>query len=130
MKKILSLTAALVLSALTAWAEDFNLYYMASDGTMATQKWDVAQLSKVTFEGDKMKVIAADGTTTELPVAGVKKLVFFTEEGATDIKDIEETDEKQATGEVRDLMGRLINLDRDQLPKGIYIIDGKKTLVK
>ena len=96
---------------------------------MAAQKWEVAQLSKVTFEGDKMNVIGTDGSVTEVPIADIRKLVFFTEEGATDIKDVEK-DEKETKGEVRDLMGRLVALDRDQLPKGIYIIDGKKTLIK
>ena len=128
MKKILSLTAALVLG-MTAWAEDFNLYYMASDGTLASQKWAVEQLQKITFEEGKMNVIATDGTTTEISTAGLQKLVFFTETGATDIEEIEDGQTKEKD-EVYDLMGRLINLDADQLPKGIYIINGKKTLVK
>lgn len=129
MKKFFSLTAALALCALTAWADDFNLYYVGGNGSLAAQKWEVAQLSKVTFEGDKMNVIGTDGSVTEVPIADIRKLVFFTEEGATDIKDVEK-DEKETKGEVRDLMGRLVTLDRDQLPKGIYIIDGKKTLIK
>ena len=54
MKKILSLMAVLALGALTAEAEDFNLYYVASDGTVATQKWEVNKLQKITFEEGKM----------------------------------------------------------------------------
>ncbi|MBO7580241.1 MAG: hypothetical protein J6T38_01790 [Bacteroidaceae bacterium] len=130
MKKVLSLIAALTLGVLTTWAEDFNLYYMTADGTLAAQKWEVNQLQKITFEEGKMNVIAADGTSTEISTAGIKKLVFFTESGVTDIEEIEEVSQDQAKDEVYDLMGRLVTLSPDQLPKGIYIINGKKTLVK
>ena len=134
MKKVLLLMATLTLGVLTTWAEDdntegFNLYYMASDGTLTTQKWEVDQLQKITFEEGKIKVITTAGTSTEVPTAGIQKLVFFTEEGATDIEEIEVSNH-QTKDEVYDLMGRLITLDPDQLPKGIYIINGKKTLIK
>ena len=134
MKKVLLLMATLTLGVLTTWAEDnntegFNLYYMASDGTLSTQKWEVDQLQKITFAEGKINVITIDGTSTEIPTAGIQKLVFFTEEVATDIEDIE-VNGQPAKDEVYDLMGRLITLDTDQLPKGLYIINGKKTLIK
>jgi hypothetical protein len=102
---------------------------VVSDGSLAAQSWKVEQLQKITLEEGKMNVIATDGTTTEIPTAGLQKLVFFTETGATDIEEIE-NGQTQGKDEVYDLMGRLINLDPDQLPKGIYIINGKKTLIK
>lgn len=136
MKKVLLLTAALAMSLLTAWAEDsdpnteaFYLYYLTSDGSQATQNWKVEQLQKITFEEGKMNVIALDGTTTEIPTANLQNLVFWTENGLTDIEEIEDG-QNQSKDEVYDLMGRLINLDPDQLPKGIYLINGKKTLIK
>ena len=76
-----------------------------------------------------MNVIALDGTTTEIPTANLQNLVFWTENGLTDIEEIEDG-QNQSKDEVYDLMGRLINLDPDQLPKGIYLINGKKTLIK
>ncbi len=130
MKKILSLMAVLALGALTAEAEDFNLYCVASDGTLATQKWEVNKLQKITFEEGKMHVIAKDGSTTDVPTAGIQKLVFNTEKGITGIEEIQDENQNQAKEEVYDLMGRKLDLDRDQLPSGIYIIAGKKTLIK
>lgn len=130
MKKMLSLMAVLALGALTAEAEDFNLYYVASDGTLATQKWEVNKLQKITFEEGKMHVIAKDGSTTDVSTAGIQKLVFNTEKGITGIEEIQDENQNQAKEEVYDLMGRKLDLDRDQLPSGIYIIAGKKTLIK
>lgn len=130
MKKFLLLMVVLALGTLAVWADDFNLYYVANDGTLATQKWEVSKLQKVTFEEGKMNVIATDGATTVVALSDIQKLVFYTEEGATDIKDIQNDSQKQAKEEVYDLMGRKLNIDRDQLPPGIYIIAGKKTLIK
>ena len=130
MKKMLSLMAVLALGALTAEAEDFNLYYVAKDGTVATQKWEVNKLQKVTFEDGKMKVIATNGSTTDVSTASIQKLVFYTEQGATDIVEVQDENANQAKEEVYDLMGRKLDIAIDQLPKGIYIIAGKKTLIK
>ena len=130
MKKILSLMAVLALGALTAEAEDFNLYCVAKDGTVATQKWEVSKLQKITFEEGKMHVIAKDGSTTDVPTAGIQKLVFNTEKGITGIEEIQDENQNQAKEEVYDLMGRKLDIAIDQLPKGIYIIAGKKTLIK
>ncbi len=130
MKKILSLMAVLALGALTAEAEDFNLYCVAKDGTVATQKWEVNKLQKITFEEGKMHVIAKDGSTTDVPTAGIQKLVFNTEKGITGIEEIQDENQNQAKEEVYDLMGRKLDIAIDQLPKGIYIIAGKKTLIK
>ena len=130
MKKMLSLMAVLALGALTAEAEDFNLYCVAKDGTVATQKWEVNKLQKVTFEEGKMKVIAKDGSSTDVPTAGIQKLVFNTEKGITGIEEIQDENQNQAKEEVYDLMGRKLDIAIDQLPKGIYIIAGKKTLIK
>ena len=127
---MLSLMAVLALGALTAEAEDFNLYYVASDGTLATQKWEVNKLQKITFEEGKMHVIAKDGSTTDVPTAGIQKLVFNTEKGITGIEEIQDENQNQAKEEVYDLMGRKLDIAIDQLPKGIYIIAGKKTLIK
>lgn len=130
MKKMLSLMAVLALGALTAEAEDFNLYCVAKDGTVATQKWEVNKLQKITFEEGKMHVIAKDGSTTDVPTAGIQKLVFNTEKGITGIEEIQDENQNQAKEEVYDLMGRKLDIAIDQLPKGIYIIAGKKTLIK
>ena len=130
MKKTFILTLVLALGALTTKADDFNLYYVANDGALAAQKWEVNKLQKITFEEEKMNVIETDGSTTVVSLSDIQKLVFYTEEGATDIKDVRDETPEQTKEEVYDLMGRKLNIDRDQLPSGIYIIAGKKTLIK
>ena len=130
MKKILSLMAVLALGALTAEAEDFNLYCVAKDGTVATQKWEVNKLQKITFEEGKMHVIATDGSTTDVSTASIQSLVFNTEKGITGIEEIQDENQNQAKEEVYDLMGRKLDIAIDQLPKGIYIINGKKVIKK
>jgi hypothetical protein len=130
MKKTFILTLVLALGALTTKADDFNLYYVANDGALAAQKWEVNKLQKITFEEGKMNVIETDGSTTVVSLSDIQKLVFYTEEGATDIKDVRDETPEQTKEEVYDLMGRKLNIDRDQLPSGIYIIAGKKTLIK
>lgn len=130
MKKTFILTLVLALGALTTKADDFNLYYVANDGALAAQKWEVNKLQKITFEEGKMNVIETDGSTTVVSLSDIQKLVFYTEEGATDINDVRDETPEQTKEEVYDLMGRKLNIDRDQLPSGIYIIAGKKTLIK
>lgn len=130
MKKTFILTLVLALGALTTKANDFNLYYVANDGALAAQKWEVNKLQKITFEEGKMNVIETDGSTTVVSLSDIQKLVFYTEEGATDIKDVRDETPEQTKEDVYDLMGRKLNIDRDQLPSGIYIIAGKKTFIK
>lgn len=130
MKKTFILTLVLALGTLTTKADDFNLYYVANDGALAAQKWEVNKLQKITFEEGKMNVIETDGSTTVVSLTDIQKLVFYTEEGATDIKDVRDENLEQTKEDVYDLMGRKLNIDRDQLPSGIYIIAGEKTLIK
>ena len=130
MKKTFILTLVLALGALTTKADDFNLYYVANDGALAAQKWEVNKLQKITFEEGNMNVIETDGSTTVVSLSDIQKLVFYTEEGATDIKDVRDENLEQTKEDVYDLMGRKLNIDRGQLPSGIYIIAGKKTLIK
>lgn len=138
MNKIFSIAAALLLCTSTAFAEDtnevsnenLNLYYIASDGNLSAQSWKVADLKKITFENGNMNVITAEGTTTSLPTSNIQKFFFGTTETATDIDAVKQDTKATMTNEVYDLMGHRLDIDRAQLPKGLYIINGKKTLIK
>lgn len=114
---------------MTAFADDFKLYY-DSNASSATQVEMVDNLKKLTFEKGKMTVVRKDGTNTEVDLTNVKRLFFSTD--ATAIEEVKEEKTEQK-GEVYDLMGRKLNFDLSKgltLPKGLYIIDGKKVLVK
>ena len=114
---------------MTAFADDFKLYY-DSNASSATQVEMVDNLKKLTFEKGKMTVVRKDGTNTEVDLTNVKRLFFSTDATAIEEEKKEKTEQK---GEVYDLMGRKLNFDLSKgqtLPKGLYIIDGKKVLVK
>ena len=131
MKKNMILSAAVLLSA-TAFADDFNLYYDSSAGNTGIKIESVANLQKITFEDGKMVTFTTDGKTQTLNTADIKRLFFSTEKTVTAIEGVEEGAAGEKVYEVFDLMGRKINIDphTGELPKGVYIVNGKKILVK
>lgn len=131
MKKNMILSATVLLSA-TAFADDFNLYYDSSAGNTGIKIESVANLQKITFEDGKMVTFTTDGKTQTLNTADIKRLFFSTEKTVTAIEGVEEGAAGEKVYEVFDLMGRKINIDPQtgELPKGVYIVNGKKILVK
>lgn len=125
MKKIFTLATALTLG-LSAFADDFNLYYNSAEGENNKIE-SVDNLQKLVFENGNLVVTLKDGTSTSLPTEGITRLFFSTEKGIVGIEEVEEANKK---GEVYDLTGRKLSIDINELPKGIYIVDGKKILVK
>ena len=128
MKKIITLTTALALG-LSAFADDFNLYYDSAEEN-GNKIESVSNLQKLTFEDGKLVVTLKDGTSKSLPTAGITRL-FFNTDKAVGIEEVEEATANKK-GEVYDLTGRKLSIDlnNEKLPKGIYIIDGQKVLVK
>lgn len=128
MKRISTLAIALTLG-LSAFADDFNLYYDSAE-EKSNKIESVSNLQKLVFEDGKLVVTLKDGTSKSLPTEGMTRL-FFNTETAVGIDGVKnETAEKQ--GCVYDLTGRKLNIDlsSEKLPKGVYIIDGQKVLVK
>ena len=126
MKKLLTLAIVLTLG-LSAFADDFNLYYDSAEGKNNKIE-TVANLQKLTFENGNLVITFKDGTSTSLPTEGMTRL-FLNTDTAVGIDNVkEETASKK--GEVYDLTGRKLNIDINELPKGIYIIDGQKVLIK
>lgn len=132
MKKLLTFAAAL-LFGFSAFADDsdFHLYYdSATDGTVNTQLSAVANIQKITFENGKVVLTQKDGKKVETAISAIKRLFFSTPENVG--INAPEMDTVAKNGEAYDLTGRKLRIDisKTQLPKGIYIIDGKKVLVK
>jgi len=128
MKKIITL-AAVFAFGIAAFADDFNLYYDSTEGSQGNKIEAVANLKKIVFENGKIVTVLADGTKKETPMENVKRL-FFNTESAVSIEGVNaETIGKKG---VYDLTGRTLNIDinNNKLPKGIYIVDGKKVMVK
>lgn len=132
MKKVL-LFLLFSVSVLTSFADDFNLYYDTTAGETDKKIESVANLQKLTFKDGQMTVVRTDGTTSILAISTIKRLFFSTTEGLTPIEDVKAEDIIDVKkGEVYDLMGRKLNIDlnKGKLPKGIYIVSGKKVFVK
>lgn len=123
MKKILSLSI-IASFCLTAMADDFSLYYDANEGQTNNRMESVANMQKITFENGNIVITRKDGTTASTPIASVKRIFFSTDEAVgieAPAKVIAENED------VYDLTGRKIkNVSINNLPKGIYIVDGKK----
>lgn len=129
MKKFFLIAATLMLS-ISTFAEDYSLYYDSKEGATNTELSAVAKLQKLTFENGNVVLTFKDGTSKSTAISSIKRL-FFSVPGAD---AIEEVKEETLTGKkgVFDLTGRKLNIDVNSknLPKGIYIIDGKKIQVK
>lgn len=131
MKRILYLFVAFVLG-ISAFAEDFNLYYLSTTDNQDTKIEAVENIQKVVFEDGVIKVIYKDNTTKEIQTSLVKRLFFFTDNGLVAIDDVKSGSVKpgKEDGEIYDFMGRRINAKVSELPKGFYIVNGKKLLKK
>lgn len=132
MNKTFLLIVALLLCVSVARADDFNLYY----GTTSTPSTNVkigaaSSIQKLVFKDGQMTIITQGGSETTIPVANIQRLFFSTDEtvGIEEVKS-QDSPAQYKESEVYDLTGRRINMAPDALPKGFYIIDGKKTLVK
>lgn len=116
---------------LSAFADDFNLYYDAKDGAENTMIEAVSNLQKLTFENGTMVVTRKDGTSTSLSVASINRLFFSTEQ-AVGIDELTDETAANKKDEVYDITGRKLDIDlkSEKLPSGLYIINGQKTLIK
>lgn len=139
MRKYLSIkaiaVAATTIASITAQADDFNLYYTASEAAATATKIEAAaNLDKIVFTDGSIKVIKTDGSSASLEQSSIAKLFFATEKTVTAIQDTPQSsaDEASADDIVRDAAGREIATggNMKSLPQGVYIIKGKKIIIK
>ena len=93
------------------------------------QTIDAKKVSKLTFEGDNVVVHYNDGTPdTSFDMAAI--VVSF--ENATGIEERMAIVEKEGLADklVYNIQGQLVGKDAANLSKGIYIINGKKVIIK
>lgn len=98
-------------------------------GAMADgEKIDVSTLSKVTFEGDQVVLHYKDGTTSMVDMA----TVTIDLSSATSIEDrLAITEKAGIEGKnIYNLKGQLVGTSAARLEKGIYIVGGKKVVIK
>ena len=113
MKKLLLMSLSLCLS----------LAAMAEDGTI-----DGTQLSKVTFEGNQVVLHYKNGTTSTSDMDAIT----IDMSAATSIEErVAITEKASIEGmNVYNLKGQLVGTSAARLEKGIYIVNGKKVVIR
>ncbi len=117
MKKIFLLSGLMMLSATAVLADD-------------VQKIDGSKLSQITFEGDKVILHYKDGTTADATFDMADITIELS--SATSIEERMAITEKAGLEgkAVYNLNGQLVGNSAARLPKGLYIIGGKKVIIK
>ena len=107
-----------------------SCFFCLSLGAMAddTQKIDGSKLASITFSGDNVVLHYNDGTTEEADMASITIDLSTT----TGIEEkLTATEKAGVEGKrVYNLNGQLVGNSAARLAKGIYIIDGKKVIIK
>ena len=124
MKRYMLMMALVAMTALTANAGSYDyLLVQKTDGT--SQSFAALGLS-ITFENGNM-VLKENGNSTSLSLTDLSKMFFSATAEPSGIDGMTENPTLN-TAAVYDLSGRKVV--KGQLPKGIYIINGKKIVVK
>ena len=85
-------------------------------------------VTEITFNGDNLTLTYSDGTSEESDMSFVK-LAFSYDTNSTGINQVE-TVKQSLHGKVFNLNGQFIGTSTEGLAKGIYIVNGKKVIIK
>lgn len=85
-------------------------------------------VSEITFDGDNVTLSYSDGSSATEDMSLVK--LAFTYDGGTDGINQMEMVKQSLQGMVYNLNGQLVGTSTDGLDKGVYIVNGKKIIVK
>lgn len=119
MKKLIIM--AMLAIGTTAFAEDYKYLTMAYNSV--EKSIELATVQKITFENGQVVVATSEGQQT-FPQSQMEKMFFS--QTATSIKEVSTDADDNADHAIYDLTGRRV----EKAKKGIYIIDGKKVLIK
>ena len=105
--------------------------FCLSVATMAddVQKIDVSKVSKITFEGDNVVITYNNGTATTTADMATVVLDFSSATGIEERVVLLEKEGLEGKA-VYNLNGQQVGNSAARLAKGVYIINGKKVIVK
>ena len=122
MNRKLCLLAFVAMLAVAAWGD--NKQTVTVNGTKQSQA-----VKRITFNGDEIVLVFADNTQQTVEMTAVK-IDFVYDNLANSVSYQMETPKvKEQTG-IYNLNGQSVSDTREKLPKGIYIVDGRKGVVK
>lgn len=95
------------------------------------KSYELKQLQKLTCENGKIVITKKDGTVAQATsLSDITKMYFSASTSGIDSPKEEAAEESVVKG-TYDLSGRrILDADKNALPKGVYIVDGKKIAVK
>jgi hypothetical protein len=93
------------------------------------QKIDVSKVSKITFEGDNVVITYNNGTATTTADMATVVLDFSSATGIEERVVLLEKEGLEGKA-VYNLNGQQVGNSAARLTKGVYIINGKKVIVK
>lgn len=96
------------------------------------QKINASELSKITFDGDNVILHYKDGSTADATFDMETIVIDFSSVPPTAIDERTAITEKAGLEgkQVFNLNGQLVGSSAARLAKGVYIVDGKKVIVK
>lgn len=83
---------------------------------------------KITFSGEKAMIVYADGSKQTENMGLIQLSFTYSTNGG--IKKIETTGQKLVDTRVYNLNGQYVGTTLNSLSKGVYIVNGKKVVVK
>lgn len=83
---------------------------------------------KITFSGEKAMIVYADGSKQTENMGLIQLSFTYSTNGG--IKNIETTGQKLVDTRVYNLNGQYVGTTLNGLSKGVYIVNGKKVVVK
>lgn len=86
-------------------------------------------ISEITFDGDNVVLHYADNTSATEDMSLVTLSFSYTTTGTTGISQVEGI-KKALQGKVYNLQGQYVGSSLQGLSKGVYIINGKKVIIK
>ena len=105
-----------------AWTD--NVQRVTINGTTQSQT-----VKRITFNGDDIVLVFADDSQQTVDLTAVKMNFVYDDVVNRISYHADATKVKEQTG-VYNLNGQFLGDTRETLPKGIYIVDGRKEVVK
>ncbi|MDE6634206.1 MAG: hypothetical protein K2J96_02965 [Bacteroidaceae bacterium] len=128
MKKFLFLTLSVVASA--AWADNYS--YLTVGYNSVEKSIVLEPVQKITFANGQMLVTTSNGTEA-FPQNQLEKMFFSTVPTAIESVQANASSSEQTEGAIYDLSGRRVSdaaLSAKALKKGLYIVNGRKVVIK
>lgn len=122
MNRKFCLLAFMVMLAVTTWAD--NKQTVTVNGTKQSQA-----VKCITFNGDEIVLVFVDNTQQTVEMTAVKIDFVYDNVENSVFYQMETQKVKEQTG-IYNLNGQSVGGTREKLPKGIYIVDGRKEVVK